>query len=760
MADHELNGGGGRREVVERYTDQPAVMPREVRRRIEEACEGQAVQLYSVVDLDASMRLAERWLAITHDYVALVGWDDGVRSIRRPAIKALRSQQGLSCTTLALLGEEGEAALAIIRYTHRQRRTAENIKYVLEQQIEGFDVETGNADKVYAEAVTRPVVEAQSAVTGSKFSAVWRLIGYLRPYKKRVIWGGLAAAGMTLMTLVPPYLTGMLIDDVVRPFQEGTAGLAEARRLAWLLVAGVAIVSLSLEFFAFVRLRTMSVLGELVARDLRDQLYEHLQKLSLGYFSSKQTGSIISRVSSDTDRLWDFIAFGVVEVSLSVLKLVGLALVLLWLDWQMGLLMILPVPVLLYAIFRHGQKMQRLFLRAWRKWSNLTDVLSDTIPGVRVVKAFHQEERETERFRGRNETVVSEFNAIHDIWTKFWPGLMLGIHSLVIVVWAIALPRMITDGTATLTIGEFVAFLLYLTMFFQPIEIIGQMARMLNRATSSAHRIFEVLDTEPQIVDVREPVRLEPVEGCVTFDNVSFSYDGVRQVLQGVSFDVRPGEMIGLVGPSGAGKTTITNLIARFYEATDGRILIDGVELGRLDTGNYRQQIGMVLQDSYLFHGSVLHNVRYGRPEASLGDVIEAAKAANAHDFICNLPHGYDTMVGERGHTLSGGERQRVAIARAILANPRILILDEATSSVDTETERKIQEALDRLVSGRTVFAIAHRLSTLKRASRLFVVEKGRLAEEGTHAELLALEDGTYRKLHQMQQELHEAHAV
>jgi ATP-binding cassette subfamily B protein len=256
------------------------------------------------------------------------------------------------------------------------------------------------------------------------------------------------------------------------------------------------------------------------------------------------------------------------------------------------------------------------------------------------------------------------------------------------------------------------------------------------------------------VVDREEAIRLEPVRGEIEFRDVTFGYDGVRQVLRGVSFRVAPGEVIGLVGPSGGGKTTVTNLIARFYDVTGGQVLVDGVDVRDLDTGHYRQQLGMVLQDPYLFHGSVVENIRYGKRDASLEEVIEAAIAANAHDFLCKLPNGYDTIVGERGHTLSGGERQRISIARAILHDPRILILDEATSSVDTETEYKIQEALDRLVADRTVFAIAHRLSTLRRADRIFVIEDGRLVEHGTHRELLALPDGTYRRLCELQQEL------
>jgi ATP-binding cassette subfamily B protein len=291
-------------------------------------------------------------------------------------------------------------------------------------------------------------------------------------------------------------------------------------------------------------------------------------------------------------------------------------------------------------------------------------------------------------------------------------------------------------------------------MFIDPIETIGQMARTVNRATSSAHRVFEVLDSEPEVRDAPEAVRLTPVRGGVTFENVTFAYDGVRQVLRGVSFDVRPGELIGLVGPSGGGKSTVVSLIARFYDVSGGAVKIDDVDVRTLDPGHFRQQLGMVLQDPYLFHGTVLENIRYGLSDAPLDAVIAAARAANAHDFVCRLAQGYDTIVGERGHTLSGGERQRISIARAVLHDPRILILDEATSSVDTETEREIQVALERLIAGRTVFAIAHRLSTLRRASRLFVIEHGRLAESGTHRELLARPDGVYRRLYELQLQL------
>ena len=745
--------------IIERYTDQPAHMPTDLRRRIEDRWDGEPVQLYALADLDDAMSLTRRWFALGPSKACSSGRrDDGswrISSFERRDVEALREIPGLSSTVLMILGPAGEAPLATLRYTHRQRRAMENLRFILEAQIEGREAASSDADLEYERSVAAPVREAQALVGGNRRAVLWRLLSYLGPYRPRLLAGFAAAALITVVSLVPPYLAGYLIDEVVRPVQAGSLDLAAALRTAWIAVAAMTLVYLVREGAAHIRLKQMSVLGEFVARDLRTELYEHLQRLSLSFYARKKTGGLITRVSSDTDRLWEFLAFGIVDVSLSAVMLAGLSAVLLNLDWRLGLVMILPVPLLCWSIFRHGERIHRLFARAWRTWSGLTDILSDTIPGMRVVKAFNQEDREKRRFDASNDAAMGEFNRIHRMWTFFWPTLMLGVHLMTMAVWALAVPRLLTmpGEPGSLTAGTFVSFLLYMTMFAQPIEVIGQMARVMNRATSSAHRVFEVLDTEPEVRDAPAPVRLDPVRGAVEFDQVTFGYDGVKQVVKGVSFSVAPGEMIGLVGPSGGGKTTVTNLIARFYDASGGCVLVDGVDVRTLDTGHYRRQIGIVLQDPYLFHGAILDNIRYGDPDASLESVVESARAANAHDFICRLPLGYDTVVGERGQSLSGGERQRVSIARAILHDPRVLILDEATSAVDTETERKIQEAIDRLVSGRTVFAIAHRLSTLARADRIFVMKGGHLAEAGTHQELLALEGGIYRRLYELQRE-------
>ncbi len=747
-------------QLIERYAGQPAELPAPVRG----ALKGAPVVLYGMCDLDAEHRFVQHWAVLTATHLLLFDERGGeLARAARADIGEIDAESGLSSHTVRVhrraAGPE-DAPLLVLRYTRRQQQVIDNLTFLLEQALEGRDVPTGDADAHYTGGVAGPIRDAQALVSTHHLAVLWRLLAYLRPYRGRVGAGLAAASVITLLALVPPYLTGYLVDEVVGPVQAGALTLPQVSTVAWLAVAGIALSYLIRQLCQWIRLRLMAVLGELVARDLRTDLYRHLHSLSLGFFSRKKTGSLITRVSSDTDRLWEFLALGVVDVSLAVIMLIGLGGVLLHLDWRLGVVMIAPLPFVFVAIHLHGQHLERLFLRAWRRWSALTDVLSDTIPGMRVVQAFDQGPREVARFGERNYGACDEFNRIHASWTTFWPVLMFVVQSTVIGIWVFALPRLLDDDSAfgpPLSAGTFVSFLLYTTMFIAPVEIIGQMTRIMNRATSSAHRVFEILDSRPEVTEVDEPVQLSPVRGRVEFEDVTFAYDGVRQILRGVSFTVEPGELIGLVGPSGGGKSTIVSLISRFYDVQSGSITIDGVDIRELDLGHYRRQVGMVLQDPYLFHGSVLDNIRYGMEDATLDEVVAAARVANAHDFICKLPHGYDTMVGERGHTLSGGERQRVSIARAVLENPRILILDEATSAVDTDTEHKIQEAMDRLVKGRTVLAIAHRLSTVRRASRLMVIEDGRITERGPHSELVQLDGGTYRRLHELQHALHEA---
>ncbi len=738
--------------LLSSYARQVSELPEDLRAALKQLWGPSPILLYALADLDCAHRLADHWVVLGETELVIVHGPPEARTwlrLERARIGVIQERSALTSTRWRITAkDEPGRVLAELCFSRRQRRAMENIKIWIEASSE--PAERPNPDRVYAEAVAEPIRNAQAAVRGSELTVIRRLLGYLIPYRNDVLVGGFAALMLTALSLVPPRVSGLIIDGLNTP---------DPLRL-WGLVGLLGIAYALRTFFIWLRLRRMAFMGECVAHDIRTQVYSHLQTLSLRFFTRKQTGSIISRCSSDTDRLWDFIAFGVIEVALAVLMLFGLGTVLLLLDWRLGLLMTLPVPLILYAFVRHGRGMQHIFLKAWRKWSDLTSVLSGTIPGIRVVKAFHQEKREAKRFSDQNDECLVTFTEVHKVWTRFWPTLTFTFHAITLGVYFLALPRLSGIAGPPISPGTFVTFLLYAGMFMQPLETIGQMTRMMNRAVSSAHRIFEILDTEPQIADDAGGIVLDPLKGSLRLENVGFSYDGVRQVLKDISLEVNPGEMIGLVGPSGAGKSTLIHLLVRFYEPTAGHIRVDGHELRDLDIGPYRRQVGMVLQDPYLFHGTLLENIAYGLEDAPLDAVIDAARAAHAHEFICGFPQGYETIIGERGQTLSGGERQRISIARAILHNPRILILDEATSNVDTETERKIQDALDRLVQGRTVIAIAHRLSTLQRANRLIVLKDGRVVESGTHAELLALDGGVFRGLYDMQQELHKRFAI
>jgi len=750
------------RAIIERYADQPAQLPGVLLDRVKALNGGRAPLLYALADLDIEGRLREGWLVLGHDEVFFFKSpdDNDPDRIARKEVEAVTELPGLSSSALLFLRNDTRLPLMQVNYSRRQKQAMENIRFVVDQQVNGHAVAPEDPDRAYAESVSAKIKDAQSSVVSNQFAIIGRLLSYLKPYKKDVTIGLICALAYTAINLVVPLVTKYLIDNILWPLDKGELTGADAGQVTIYILVGLAVLFLVRELCVWIRLKKLAYLGEYVAHDLRRDLFSHLQKLSISFFSKKQTGSIISRVSSDTDRLWDFIAFGVVESSLAILMLMGVGALLLSMDWQLGLIMVLPIPAFLYAFYRHSKHINRYFLKAWRKWSDVTAVLSDTIPGMRVVKAFSQENREINRFGDRNDKAFDSFKDVHDVWTKFWPALMGAVHFVTLVVWAFALPRVIGEWGSPLSVGTFVAYLMYMGMFFQPLETLGHLTRMLNRAVSSAHRVFEIMDTEPDPALAGNRGKVDDIRGHIVLDNVNFSYDGVHETLRNINFEIKPGEMIGLVGPSGAGKSTVTNLIAGFYQATGGKVLVDGRDLAEVDVSSYRSHLGMVLQEPFLFHGSLLENIRYGQKDASLEDVIEAARAANAHDFICKLPLGYDTVVGERGHTLSGGERQRISIARAILHNPKILILDEATSNVDTETERKIQEALNHLVRGRTVIAIAHRLSTLKQADRLLVMKNGQLVEEGTHQELLELEDGVYRKLHDMQTQLHEQFAV
>jgi ATP-binding cassette subfamily B protein len=416
---------------------------------------------------------------------------------------------------------------------------------------------------------------------------------------------------------------------------------------------------------------------------------------------------------------------------------------------SLGLYVLIPTPFVMAAAFFYYRYMRPHFRRFWVARWRLNAMLNTFLSGVRVVKAFAQEDQEEARYRDRNDRMLNARLQVDLAWSKFFPLISFAFGAGGLIIWYAGGRAVLADR---ITLGTLMAFLSYLGMFYGPLSNLTQISQALNRFLTISQRTFELLDEAPQ-QEAPEPIRKPQIAGRIQFDRVTFGYDPYFPVINDVSFTIQPGEMIGLVGHSGAGKTTLVNLLCRFYDVTSGAIRIDGVDLRELSIEEIRQQIGMVLQTPFLFRGTLAENIAYGNPDARMSEVIRAAKAANAHDFVTQLPEGYDTIVGEGGTGLSGGERQRISIARAILHDPRILILDEATSSVDTETERQIQEALNELVKGRTTIAIAHRLSTLYNADRILVLNHGRLEEQGPPKELMA-NQGVFYQLVQMQSQL------
>ena len=726
-----------------------------------EGVDTDAALLVAQTDLNLSGAYESVYLVVEHDRLTTIGApaNGGTATrvtVAREEIHDIGTRPGVGGGFLEAVIED--AAVEILAYSNRSAPLFQRVAAKLQAWVAGDPLVVGPEDR--QEPDTCPTCGIRLEAPGeacqrclSPGSVLGRVLGLMRPYAGRAA----AMMGLVLISigveLLPPQLIRVITDRVLAPGQAGNPTLPEAEAIAVLvrLVALLLGAYLADGIVQSIQLRLSSAIGTQVTYDLRSRLFRHLMRLSISYYDRYSTGQLMSRVVQDTEQLKGLIVQATSGFVAQLIKVVAVGLMLFSLNWQLALVTLVPAPFVVVAAAFFWKRIYPRYYRIWDARSKLNGALNSILNGIRVVKAFGQERREVSRFHRTSGYLRDSFRRVEYMTASFQPAMAVLFQLGGILVWFIGGRRVLND---LMTLGTLMAFLSYLSMFYVPLRQLTRMANWLTSFLSAAQRAFEILDTQPLILESTDtrPIPAQPA-AAVKFDHVEFSYERDERVINDLSFEVRPGEHLGVVGKSGSGKTTLINLIARFYDVTAGGVSINGVDVRNLPLPDLRRFVGVVLQESFLFRGTIYDNLTYGNPDVSFEAVVDAAKAANAHEFIMQKPLGYDTYIGERGAGLSGGQRQRVSIARALLYDPRLLILDEATSSVDTESEHLIKDALDRVTEGRTTIAIAHRLSTLKNCDRIVVLDGGRLREEGTHEELVRRR-GVYYRLVKIQTDL------
>lgn len=586
-------------------------------------------------------------------------------------------------------------------------------------------------------ALSRP--GAECIYCQSKHKLVKKVAKYVLPHKY-VLLVCLVLSGVTTATaMLPPYMTKTLVDDVLpNGNKPGLNTVVIMLLFAYILQYGIGMI----------RSYLLRVCGDRIVRDLRSDVYRQAQYLPMRFYDKTSTGSVINRISGDTSTIQAFMLRVTQEVVVQLFTLVGIVVIMMSMNWQLTLLSLIPVPFVVMGSRIFGRKIRPYYRKIWRRWSAVTSILTDSLPGIRIIKSFTNEKEATENFDHYNEEWLKTDIKSARITIAFPQIVSFVITMGSLLIWAVG-GRLVIESPDFITAGDLVAFISYTSMFYGPVNFFANFNDSYQSTLAAAERILDIIDAEPEN-NAGEGKTLEHMDGKIEFKNVSFSFDRSKKALSNVTFTIEPGDVVGIVGTTGSGKSTLINLLMRFYDGYDGEILMDGVDIRQIDMEYYRSQIGYVQQEPMMFHDTIFNNISYGTPNASVEEVMHAADVANAHQFVARMPDAYDTVLGERGTGLSGGERQRLSIARAVLKNPSVLFFDEATASVDSETENLIQTAIERLISGRTTIMIAHRLSTLRRANKIIVVDKGEILEMGTPEELLA-KKGKYWRLVEIQ---------
>lgn len=735
-------------DITHILTNKP--VPEEIAERLEKSADVQRLLFFIVGDLSKDSLYSESVLAVTDKgmYCFDRTYDDGYKYVTHENIEKIEIKR-LYGNAIMEISTEKEGTFDFFRFTYsvanlceaaadfsEQIKKGENIDRLMEMVTAVFEKQLSNCPRC-GRTLVRPGAECLNCQSKGKIAK--KLMKYVLPQKKLLIICLIFSIITTAMSLVPPYITKMMVDDII----------PDNNKKLLLTVVFVLFCTYVIQYsVGALRSYLLRVSGDRIVAGLRSDIYTKAQYLPMKFYDKTSTGSVITRISSDTATLQSFTLRVTQEVIVQFFLLIGIIVIMFVMDRRLTLLSLIPVPLVVIGSRIFGKKILPYYRRIWRKWSKVSSILTDTIPGVRVIKAFTNEKGAIDKFDKYNEEWLKTDIKAARITTLFPQLVSFFVTCGSLLIWSVG-GNLVMHPQSGLTLGLLVSFISYTAMFYGPVNFFANFNDSLQAAVAAAERVFDIIDAEPE-ADFGKGNHPKKLEGKIQFKNVNFSFDRTKMTLQDINIDIEPGDIVGIVGTTGSGKSTLINLIMRYYDNYDGKILMDGQDIKDIDMEFYRSQIGYVQQEPMMFHDTIYNNIAYGNSDVQVEEVIHAAKIANAHNFIVKLPDAYDTVLGERGTGLSGGERQRVSIARAVLRNPCIMIFDEATAAVDSETELLIQEAIERLIKGRTTLMIAHRLSTLRKANKILVVDEGRIIESGTPEELLA-KKGKYYKLIEIQ---------